>query len=232
MYMLVRPMAASVLCESRSADRAPGLACIRLRRRKFFLPFVQQAGGEMRFGILRREFGSLAVSLECVFRLFIFEQMREREPGAGLTFFYVIGGFERCGGAQKLLGLGIIGADEHQAEVEVGFKNVGLGGDGLAICGDRFVGAAEAVQSESEIEPCLIIVGIFIESLFQQRFRGGEIVFLDGIFGLSDFRRLVVDAFLVMADGSVGLREGAGRLERQAGSLGERAVHALGYPAP
>ena len=55
--------------------------------------------------------------------------MREREPGAGLAFFDMIGGFESCGGAQKLLGLGIIGADEHQAQVEVRFKNVGLGGD-------------------------------------------------------------------------------------------------------
>ena len=87
-----------------------------------------------------------------------------------------------------MLGLGIIGAHQHQAEVEVGFKNVGLGGDRLAIRGDGFVGAGEAVQNKSKIEPCLIVIGIFVDRLFQQRFRASEIVFLDGIFGLRDFR--------------------------------------------
>ena len=183
---------------------------------KFFLPLAQQTGREMRFRILRRECGSFVVSRECFFRLVILQQMGEREPGAGLTFFRVIsfrmlGGFERCGGAQELLGLGIVGAREHQAQVQVGFENVGLGGDGLAIGGDRIVGAAQAIENKSEIEPCLIVLGIFVDRLFQQSFRAGEIVFLDGIFGLRDFRGRVIDALFVMADGGVGLREAAGR---------------------
>jgi hypothetical protein len=73
--------------------------------------------------------------------------MREREPGASLAFFDVRSGFERGGSAQELLGLGIIGAGEHQSKVEVRFKNVGLGGDRFAIRGDGFVGAAEAVET-------------------------------------------------------------------------------------
>src|SRR5208282_516134 len=107
------------------------------------------------------------------------------------------------GSAQKLLGLGIVRAGEHQSQVEVRFKNIGLGSDRLAIRGDRFVGAAKPVQYESQIEPCLVIVGIFIEGLSQQRFRAGEIVFLNRVFSLRDLRRLVVDALLVMSDSGV-----------------------------
>src|SRR5450759_2899566 len=78
--------------------------------RELFLSLVQQAGGEMGLGIFRCELGDFAVSLECVFGLFIFEQMCERKPGAGLTFFGMSCGFEVGGSAQELLGLGIIGA--------------------------------------------------------------------------------------------------------------------------
>ncbi len=107
-----------------------------------------------------------------------------------------------------------MGAVKHQAEVEVRFKNVRLGGDRFAIRGNGFVAAMETIENESEIEPCLIgpgllIVGIFVESLFQQGFRRGEIVFLDGVFSLRDFWRRVVNALLVVANGSVVLREQA-----------------------
>src|SRR5882762_8758546 len=161
----------------------------------------------MRFGIFRREFGSFAISRERVFRLIILDQMCERKPGAGLTFFWASRGFEGGGSAQKTLGLGAVETDQHQSQVKVRLEYFGLGGDRLPVGMDRVLNAAEAIENESEIEPCLIVLGIFIDSLFQQSFRGGEIVFLDGIFGLRDFWGCVVDAFLVMADGGVGLRK-------------------------
>src|SRR6266436_9715581 len=154
----------------------------------------------MRFRILRSELGGLAVSLERVFRLGIFQQMRECKPSAGLTLFCVSRGFERGGSAQKTLGLGAVETDQHQSQVQVRLEYFGLGGDRLPVGMDRILNAAEAVENKSEIEPCLKVLGIFIDSLFQERFRASEIVFLDGIFRLRDFRRCVIDAFLVMAN--------------------------------
>ena len=109
------------------------------------------------------------------------------------------GWFKSCGRAKILLGFWIVRAVEHQAEVEIRFKNIRLGGNRFAISGDGFICAIEAIENESEIEPCLIrpalfIVGIFIEHLFQQRFGRSEIIFLDGVFCLRDFRWCVVDA--------------------------------------
>ena len=69
--------------------KCQNLFVFRFGVRKFLLPFMQQTRGKVRFGILRRELGSLAVSLERVLRLLAFQQMRKREPGAGLTFFSV-----------------------------------------------------------------------------------------------------------------------------------------------
>ena len=184
------------------------LFVFRLGVRKFLLPLMQQPRREMRFGILRCELGSFAVSLKRFVRLFTLEQMRQGEPGAGLPFFDMSCWLEASGGAQELLSLGIIGACEHQAQIKVGLKNIGLGSDRFPIRRNGFVAAGKAVQRESKIEPCLEIVGIFIERFFQQCFRAGEIVFLDGIFSLRDFRRRVIDAFLVMADGSMGLCKG------------------------
>jgi hypothetical protein len=75
---------------------------------------------------------------------------------------------------------------------------------------DRIVGATKAIEGESEIEPCLIILGILLESFVQQRLGGGKIAFLNSLFGLGDFRRLIVDQFLVMANGGMGLRQSGG----------------------
>src|SRR5260370_26753673 len=105
----------------------------------------------MRFGILRCELGCLTVSRECVFRLFIFQQMRKRKPCAGLTFFgltllsltfvRMARWFDRRSSAQELLSVGIIRAHEHQAQVEVRLKNIRLGIGGFAVSSDRFLSA-------------------------------------------------------------------------------------------
>ena len=94
--MLVRPIAASV----RVRIECQHLFVFRFGVGEFLLPFVQQTGREMRFGILRCEFGGFAVSRERLFRLGVFQQMRERQPGAGLTFFDVVRGLEVGGSAQ------------------------------------------------------------------------------------------------------------------------------------
>src|SRR5689334_17871619 len=114
----------------------------------------------MRFRVLWRQFGSLAVSLESIFRLLAFEEMRQGQPGAGLPFFDVSRRLEDSRGAQELLRLGIIGAHKHEAQVEVRFENVGLGRDRLAIGGYGLVSPVKTVQHKSKIEPRLIIVGI------------------------------------------------------------------------
>ncbi len=191
------------------------LFVLRLSVGKFFSLLMQQPSRKMRLGIFRHKLGSFAVRLERVFRLGIFQQMSQREPGAGLTFFDVIvhhvivrtatvrsvisrrvivcrmaRGFERSGRAQKSFGLGTIQAGQHQAQIQVRLKNVGLGGDRLPVRVDRVVNAVEAIENKSQIEPRLIVLGILVDGLLQQRFRAGEIVFLDGIFSLRDFRRL------------------------------------------
>src|ERR1700674_997060 len=120
----------------------------------------------MRFRIFRRELGSFAISRERVFRLIILEQMCERKPGAGLTFFWLSRGFERGGSAQITLGLGAVEADQHQSQVQVRLEYFGLGGDRLPVGMDRVLNAAQAIENKSEIEPCLIVLGLFIASLF------------------------------------------------------------------
>ena len=55
--------------------------------RKFFCRSCSNPAERCGSGSFGVSSGSLPVSLERVFRLFIFEQMRECEPGAGLTFF-------------------------------------------------------------------------------------------------------------------------------------------------
>ena len=198
---------------------------------EFFLPLVQQSGREMRLRIFRCELGCPAVSLQRVFRLAVFNQMRQCEPGASLTFFDISRRLEGCGSAQELLGIRIIGADKHQPQVKVRFKNVRLGRHRLAIRRDGFLGTAQAIQHESEIEPCRVIVGIFGESCIQQSLRAGEIAFLDGIFRLRDVRRLRIDALLVMANRSLVLSksaggEDAGREDDEQHLFAHRAVHA------
>ena len=91
-----------------------------------FCRSCEQAGGEMGFGILGSELGGFAVCLEGVFRLFIFKQMREREPGACLTFFYVSGGLEGCGGAEKLLGVGMLARTSIRPRLRLDSKTSGL----------------------------------------------------------------------------------------------------------
>src|ERR1700678_274171 len=167
----------------------------------------------MRLRILGSELGSLAVSLQRLSRLFILEQVRELQPRACLTFFEVRGRLERSRSPQKLVGVRIIGAGEHQAKVEIRFKNVRLRSDGLAIRSNGFLGAFQAIESKAQIKPGLIIVGVFVESFFQQRYRAGKIALLDRIFRLGNFRRLIVDALLVMADRRVVLRKKGGGVE-------------------
>src|SRR6266404_7782777 len=104
----------------------------------------------MRFRILRCKLGGFAVSLERVFGLGIFQQMRECKPGAGLTFFWLSRGFERGGSAQITLSLGAVETDQHQSQVEVRLEYFGLGGDRLPVGMDRILNAAEAVENKSE----------------------------------------------------------------------------------
>src|SRR6266446_9032285 len=127
----------------------------------------------MRFRILRCKLGGFAVSLERVFRLGIFQQMCECKPRSGLTFFDVVRGLEASGSAQKTLSLRAVEADKHQSQVQVRLEYFGLGGDRLPVGMDRILNAAEAVENKSEVEPCLIVFGIFIDRLLQQRFRSG-----------------------------------------------------------
>jgi hypothetical protein len=60
---------------------------------------------------------------------------------------------------------------------------------------------------------------------FSAAFPRREIVFLNGVFSLRDFRRLVVDALLVMADGGVGLRNGASSENKIKAIVGERVSY-------
>ena len=118
--------------------------------------FGEQRGGEVRLGVFGHEFGSFVVGLKRLPRIAAFERVRKGDPGAGLSFFDMRGRFEARSGAEELLSLGTVGALEHEPEIEVGLKNVSLGGDRVAIGGNGFVGTVEAVEGEAEIEPCLI----------------------------------------------------------------------------
>ena len=201
-----------------------GIGGVRIERDDFlifdfgggeiFLAFVEQAGGKMRLGIDGSEFGGLGVGVESLFGIATFEEVAEREPRGGLSFGDVSRGFERGRGAKELLGFGIVTAGEHESEIEIRFEDIGLGGDGFSVGGDGFVGAMQAVEGEAEIEPglvrpvLLVIRVIFVsigQGFFQERFSGGEVVFLDGVFGLGDFGRLIDDLFAMMADGGVGV---------------------------
>ena len=164
----------------------------------------------MRLRIFRRECGGLLVSGERIFGLAVFKQVTERKPGARLTFFSMVGGFESGGGTQESLALGVVGAREHQAQVQIGFEDIGLGGDGLPVGVNRVFATAQAVEDKSKIKPSLIVLGIAVEGLLQQSFGRGKIIFLDGVFRLSDLSRLLFNDFAVMADGGVGLGLRAG----------------------
>ena len=94
------------------------LLILRLSRRKFFSPLMQQTGGKMRLRIFGRQFRCFAISLQGIVGVIIFDQAGDGEPCAGLPLrlltcgFRV--GFERSGGSQKRLRLGIVGARQHQ----------------------------------------------------------------------------------------------------------------------
>src|SRR5258708_39395588 len=119
----------------------------------------------MRLRMLRCKVGGFAVSLERVFRLGIFQQMRECKPGSGLTFFDVVRGLEASGSAQITLGLGAVETEQHQSQVKVRLEDFGLGGDRLPVGMDRDLNAAQTIKDESAIEPSLIGLGIFIAGL-------------------------------------------------------------------
>jgi len=97
-----------------------------------------------------------------------------------------------------------------KAQVEVRFENIRLGSDGLAIRSDRFVGTGQAVQDEPEIEPCLVVVGSLSSAFFSSDSAPVKSFFWMASSACAISGGLVVDAFLVMADGGVGLREGDG----------------------
>src|SRR5258708_33923603 len=102
------------------------------------------------------------------------------------------GRFELGGCSQEWLGFRTIGAGEHQAEIKVGLEDVRLGSDRLTIRVNGFIAPADTVVDESEVEPCLIVFGIALKRLFQERLGGSEIIFLDSLFGSGYFGRLVV----------------------------------------
>src|SRR5882757_5525852 len=102
--------------------------------------------------------------------------MSEREPGPGLAFFNMGGRFELGGCSQEWLGFRTIGPGEHQPEIQVGLEDVRLCSDRLTIRVDGFITPADTVVDESEVEPCLIVFGISLKRLFQERLGAVEII--------------------------------------------------------
>ena len=67
----------------------------------------------MWLGIFRSERGGFLVGVKGVVGLGTFQEMAEREPGAGLTFFNVVSGLELGGGSQELLSFRAVGTRQH-----------------------------------------------------------------------------------------------------------------------
>jgi len=116
--------------------------------------------------------------------------------------------FRRC--AQKLFGAGLPGLHQHQAKIQVGFENPGLGRDRLAVGGNRVFGLAQRVVEKSQVKPGGKVVGILCHHLSQQRFGGGVVLLFDSALGLYEFRwgRRVVNGDFMVTDGLAALSIG------------------------
>ena len=133
--------------------------------------------------------------------------MAQGKPGPGLSLGHVRCGLQLGGGAQKLFGVGLVRLHQHQTEIQIGFEDAGLGGDGLAIGGNRVVGLALRVVQKSQVEPGGVVFGILRDDFFQKRLGGGVILLFDGALGLDElgWGRGILDGDFVMADGLAGV---------------------------
>ena len=147
--------------------------------------------------------GSLPIGSKSFFRLRLFHRVGQREPGAKLAFGGPAAGLELGCGTQELLGVGLIGLGQLQAQIQVRFEDVGLGSNGVAIGGDGIVEFSQRVLHEPEIEPGDVIGRVMIQHFAQQRFSGRVVLFLNGIFRLGQFLRCrTLDGNLDVPDGS------------------------------
>ena len=69
---------------------------------------------------------------------------------------------------------------QHQAEVQIRFKDRGVGGDGFAIRRNRVGIAIQGGVNETKIEPGAVVLGFLLDGLVKGLFRGGIVLAVDG----------------------------------------------------
>src|SRR5580704_12903080 len=136
-----------------------------------------------------------------------------------MAFIHIGRRFQSGCSMKELLGIWLAGLGQHEPEIEIGLKDVGLRSHRFTIGSNGLLSVSQPVVHKSQIEPGLKVVWIRGDHLFEQRLSRGVVTFFDSALGLGKFGgegRILLGDF-VMAYGLARAlsKEGSVEEERQ-----------------